>query len=147
MPNGREGVQLAGGPRHGLTSLYNLSAGKQEVVVVYGDMFLTVDVYAVPGEPMKVHLYCPRCHKHSTIPGERKVIDFDPYAANPQRANIVASGRPELVTLAERGRLSGETFECPWEIGSDRHVVGGLHTGVSLCRLRVTIDNNGVREA
>lgn len=143
----RDVVQLAGDAHHGLTSHYNLCALKQEVVVVYGDLFMTVDVYAVSGEPLKVHLYCPRCHKHSTVPGTRKAIDFDPTAGNPQRSAIIASGRPELVALAERGRLSIEPFECPWEVTDDRHVAGALHTGVSLCRLRIAIDNNRARNA
>jgi hypothetical protein len=143
----REVVQLAGDAHHGLTSHYNLAAMKQEVVVVYGDLFMTVDVYAVPGEPLKVHLYCPRCHKHSTVPGTRKAIDFEPGAANPARTLILASGRAELVGLADKGRLSIEAFECPWEMGDDRHIAGGLHTGVTLCRLRIAIDNNQARSA
>jgi hypothetical protein len=148
IANGRRDViQLAGDPHHGLASTVHLTSNKQEVVVVYGDLFMTVDVYAVPGEPLKVHLYCPRCHKHSTVPGARKAIDFYPGAANPARSLIIASGRPELVDLADKGRLSIEPFECPWEIGDGRHVAGTLHPGATLCRLRIAIDNNYAKDA
>ncbi len=150
----RELVQLAGDApdptgtttHRGALSTMRLTGGKQEVVVVHKDVFLTVDVYALPGEPMKIHLLCPRCHKHLTIPGYRKAISFEPGERNPQRTTIVASGRPELVGMADLGRLSVEQFECTWEIGEDKHVTGGLHTGVSLCRLRLVIDNNIARE-
>ena len=133
--------------RHiGAQSTTRLTGGKQEVVVVYKDMFLTVDVYQVPGEPMKVHLYCPRCHKHATVPGDRKAIDYDPTAPNPQRTEILASGRPELMDHADFGRLSIDTFECPWELGDDKHVQGAVQVGTSLCRLRIAIDRNRVRD-
>lgn len=152
-PGAREVVQLAGDHPHcvvgnqGAASLLPLTGGKHEVVVVYQGMFMTLDVYAVPGEALKVHLYCPRCHKHSTVPGDRKAIEWDPAAQNPMRTAILASGKPELVHLADRGKISIETFECPWEIGDDKHVTGALHTGVSLCRMRLVIDNNRAREA
>lgn len=141
--SGKRGlVQLAGDPDHGLRSTVQLSSGKHEVVVVYQDLLMTVDVYAVPGEPLKLHLYCPRCHKHSTVPGERKAIDFEPSAPNPQWARV-----RELGIESPMGRLSVETFECPWEIGDAQHVQGGLHTGVNLCRLRIAIDNNRAKDA
>ena len=148
-------VQLAGDApdpsgmsRHlGAQSTTRLTGGKQEVVVVYQGMFLTVDVYQIPGEPMKVHLYCPRCHKHATVPGDRKAIDFEPAAVNPERTAIRATGRPELMDLADFGRLSIETFECPWELGDQQHVQGAVQVGTSLCRLRIAIDRNRVRDA
>ena len=151
----RELVQLAGDipdpaglSRHrGHQATTILSGGKEEVVVVYQGMFLTVDIYRVPGEPLRAHLFCPRCHKHATVPGDRKAIDWDPAATNPMRAEILTSGRPELVYLADRGRLSIEPFECPWEIGDDPHVAGALHTGGSLCRLRIAIENNRAKDA
>lgn len=151
----RSVVQLAGDvpdptgltARRGFASTTRLTAGKHEVVVVYGDTFLTVDVYQVPGEPLMVHLYCPRCHKHATVRGDAKAIDFDPTARNPQRTAIVASGDPSLVALADRGRISIEAFECPWEMGEDRHVAGGVHTGASLCRQRLAIENCRAKDA
>jgi len=150
-----EVVQLAGDAPdptqmtglRGMQSTHRLNAAKQEVVVVFGDVLMTVDVYALPGEPMKVHLYCPRCHKHSTVPGDRKRIEFEPRALNPMRTQILAAGRPELVALAHFGRISIEAFECPWEIGDAPHVAGAVHTGASMCRLKLVIDCNRAREA
>lgn len=150
-------VQLAGDVpdptgitmQRGQMSVTRLTAGKQEVLVLYRDMIMTVDVYVMPGEPMKVHLYCPRCHKHSTVPGDRKAIDFDPTAPNPMRTDLLAAGTlpPEVCGVAYFGRLSIEAFECPWEIGEDRHASGAVHTGATLCRQRLVIDDNRARDA
>jgi hypothetical protein len=155
----RQAVQLAGDAPdptgmtsgHGLLSTHHMNAGKQEVAVIYGDMILTVDVYALPGEPMRAQIICPRCHKHSTIPGDRKRIEYDPGALNPmQRPILLHAGRgelPEVARIAQFGRLSIETFECTWERGDDQHVPGMVHTGgASLCRLRLVIENNRARE-
>lgn len=141
----RDVVRLAGDERTGLASIRSLTTLKQEVVVVFGDMFMTLDVYALPGEPTTVHLYCPRCHKHSRVTSDRKEIVFDPMSMNPQARKIRASGNTELAPL-DMGRLSIEAFECPWEMGDDQHVQGGVHTGVSLCRMRLVIDDNVARE-
>jgi hypothetical protein len=152
----REVVQLAGdapdptgvtGGR-GLLSTHRMTGGKQEVVVLYKDMILTVDVYALPGEPTRAQIICPRCHKHSTIPGDRKRIEYDSGALNPiQRQILSQAHQPEIARIVQFGRLSIETFECAWEIGDDRHVSGALHTGASLCRLRLVIEDNRARDA
>ena len=174
----REVVQLAGDAPDptgvtsdlGLLSTHRLTGGKQEVVVVFGDLLLTADVYALPGEPMKIHLICPRCHKMLTIAGDQKRIQYEPGPPNPARQRIaevagvaadrvrelhsydhvrVQRGHDEamyLVSRANFGRLSIETFECTWEITDDPHVAGAVHTGGSLCRLRIVIDDNRARE-
>lgn len=166
----REVVQLAGDAPDptGLTdqigrqSTHRLTGGKQEVVVVYGDLLMTLDVYALPEEPMRVQIICPRCHKHSTIRGDQKKIEYEPKAMNPMSATILAmaggaqqellgswsrnTALVELASIANFGRLSVEPFECAWEIGDAKHVPGALHTGASLCRLRLVIDNNRARE-
>lgn len=131
----------------GAQSTTHLTDGKHEVVVVYKGMFMTVDVYAVPGQPLMAHLYCPRCHKHATVKGEHKAIDYEPASPNPMCAQIRASGDPGLAQIADLGRLSIEAFECPWELGDDQHVSGGMHTGMSLCRMRLAIDNNRAQDA
>lgn len=156
----REVVQLAGDAPDptgitsglGLQSTHRLTGGKQEVVVVYGDMLLTLDVYALPGEPMRVQVICPRCHKHSTIRGDQKRIKYEPREINPRSALVkaMAGSSPEelaLVTTAQFGRLSIEPFECAWEMGDDPHVAGAVHAGGSLCRLKLVIDDNRAREA
>lgn len=153
---GRQVVQLAGDvpdptgytQNLGIQSTHRLNAGKREVLVLYKDLILTVDVYALPGEPTQVHVICPRCRKPSRITAENKAIDFDPAGINPMRNAILrVSAAPEIAGLADFGRLSVEPFECAWELGGDRHVVGGLHTGVSLCRQRLVIDDNRARDA
>jgi hypothetical protein len=152
----REVVQLAGDApdptgvtgHRGLQATHFLTGAKQEVAVIFGGQLLTVDVYALPGEPVRVQIICPRCHKHSTITSDRKRIVFEPASANPMKARILEvargapDGAPELVRIADFGRLSIEAFECAWEIAEDKHVAGRLHTGASLCRLRLIIDGN-----
>lgn len=153
----REMVRLAGdvadptgatGAR-GSLSMTSLTRDKEEVLVVFGDLVMTVDVYRLPNEPLQVHITCPRCHNHSTIRADRKDVDYDPKAANPMRRTILgmAGGNPEIASLVDFGEISVETFECSWEIGNDKHVQGGVHTGVSLCRMRMAIDRNRAREA
>lgn len=156
--NTRQVVQLAGDAPDptgltgavGLQSTHHLTGGKQEVVVLYGDVILTVDVYALPGEPMKAHIICPRCMKHSTIPGDRKRIEYDPRDLNPMQTQILSrvdrESLPEVSRIVAFGRLSIEAFECSWEIGDGRHIAGGVHTGASLCRLRLVIEDNRARE-
>jgi len=133
----------------GMMSTTRLTAGKHEVVVVFGDLFMTLDVYALPGEPVRVHLICPRCHKASSISAERKAIDFDPRVVSPIAKRLAATRAPELAGSA-LGKISIETFECAWEIGDDRHASGrsrSVHTGASMCRLRLAIDDNVAKEA
>lgn len=152
----REVVQLAGDApdptgltnQFGLQSTHRLTGGKQEVVVVYGDLLMTLDVYALPGEPMRVQIICPRCHKHSTIRGDQKRIEYEPTSLNPQakRIHLLAESVAELAKISVFGRLSVEPFECAWEIGDAKHVPGAVHTGASLCRLRLVIDDNRARE-
>lgn len=156
----REVIQLAGDApdptgltaHHGLQSTHFLTGGKQEIVVIFGDQIMTLDLYALPGEPMRVQIICPRCHKHSTIREDQKHIEYEPTVLNPARSAILEvlrgapDGAPDLVRLAGFGRLSIETFECAWEIGESKHVAGAVRTGTSLCRLRLVIDNNRARE-
>lgn len=154
----REVAQLAGDApdptgvtsHRGIQATHFLTAGKQEVVVVFGDLLMTVDIYTLPGEPVRVQLICPRCRKHSTITSDRKRIEYEPAAPNPMQKRILevaGTSAPELSTIADFGRLSIEVFECTWEIGNDPHVVGRLHTGASLCRQRLIIDNNRAWES
>jgi len=149
----RRVVQIAGDDPTGITgargmhSTTYLEHGKHEVIVTYRDMFLTVDVYLLPGQPPEIHLICPRCHHASRISGDQKAIDFDPAAVNPQWLEAARANHRDLAAVAGIGRLSVEPFECTWEIGADAHVSGGVHTGASLCRLRLAIEDNCARDA
>jgi hypothetical protein len=150
----RELVQIAGDVPHpdghtawrGAQSTTDLTGAKQEVVVVYRGMYLTVDLYVMGGETL-AYLCCPRCHKVLTVRSSHKPIDFEPRADNPLRAEIVSTGDPSLVRLAGAGRLSIAPFECTWELENARHVPGALHSGTSLCRMKLAIDNNRAKDA
>ena len=128
-------------------STTRLSAGKEEVIVLFGDQVMTVDVYAIPGEPIKVHLYCPRCHKLLTVAQDRKAIDYDRAAPGLGAGRLRGLGvPPEVWHPAALGRLSIEAFECTWEIEDAPHVPGALHLGASLCRQRLVIEGNIARD-
>ena len=127
----RELVHLAGDPDTGMSVTHRLNHAKREVIVTYKDFVLTVDIYQLPDEPLKVHLICPRCHHMLSVSAERKHIEFDPNA------------HPE-----QGGRLSIEPFECTWEIPeADKHTPGILAGGLSLCRWRAAIDKNVAKDA
>lgn len=130
----------------GMRATTQFTAGRQEVLVLYKDMYLTADVYAIPGQPITVHLICPRCHKPLQITGDRKHIDFDPRGRR-VTAEAMASGKPEIAALAESGELSIEPFECTWELGDETHQPGIVQSGTSLCRLRIAIDRNRAKDA
>lgn len=148
----RELVQVAGDVPHpdgttpwrGHQSQVSLTGDKQEVLVMFREMILTVDVYVI-GEHPVAYLVCPRCRKVLTVRGDQKAIDFDPFVPNPVRAEIAAAGDPTLTWAARLGRLSIEGFECTWELDDAPHVQGAVHTGASLCRMRLAIDNNRAR--
>jgi hypothetical protein len=129
---GKELVQLAGDPDHGMTVSHHLDRGKREVLVAYKDLVLTVDIYEMAGEPLKVHLICPRCHHQLQVTSDRKKIEYDPRAGDPKKG----------------GRLSIEPFECTWELPTaGKHVPGLLAGGMSLCKLKLAIDHNVAKDA
>ena len=130
----RELVQLAGDMDHGMTTRTNLDVAKEEVQVTYKgpdrEYVLTVDVYRLPGEPVKLHLICPKCRHLLQVTTKRKKIEFD------TRVN------QEL-----GGRLDVERFECTWENrDAGVHVPGLLAGGMTLCKWRVVIENNVARD-
>lgn len=128
----RELVHLAGDMDTGLRSTIKLGGGKQEVTVVYKDFVLTVDVFALPDEPLCVHLICPKCHHALRISSDRKAIEFDP--------NRLVNG--------SRGDISVEPFECTWEMkDAGDHVQGLIAGGITLCRWKAAIDHNVARDA
>lgn len=96
-------------------------------IVTYKDFVLTLDVYKHEGEPMVVHLICPRCHHCLTIPEQKKAIELE-LDAGPQN----------------QGRISIETFECTWELEGEKR---RMQFGLGLCRWRVAIENNVAKDA
>lgn len=139
-------IQVAGDPARGFASQVSLASGKVETLVRYRDHVLTVDVYRLEGEPLQVHLICPRCCKPLRATEDRKRIEWDPTALHPHQAvaaELEAQGYGQL----RLGLLSIEPFGCTWEMGGDAHNQGGLHTGGSLCRLKLGITRNVAKDA
>ena len=128
----RELVHIAGDMDTGITTSYQIDRGKREVIVTYKDFVLTVDVYRIEGEPLKVHLICPKCRHALSVSSERKAIDYDERAGDP----------------AKGGRLSIEPFQCTWEnADAGDHKQGIVSGGMTLCKWRVGIENNVARDA
>ncbi len=133
-------VQEAGD--RGIAQDLSLASGKVETLVRYRDQLLTVDVYCIPGEPIQVHLFCPRCCKQLRVSADRKRIDWDPGADHPHQQAAAELDAHGFGPAPKVGVLSIEPFGCTWEVGGDRHNQGGLHTGVTLCRLKLGISRN-----
>ena len=139
-------AQVAGDADHGVTTKHNLDVAKTEVLVYYRamDCWLTVDVYALPGEPVHIHLICPKCHHALRVQQKEKHIEVDLKAQSPLMRTILASPPADwtpddLVYLRAKGEwgdLSVEPFQCTWEIDRGQ-----------LCRWKAAIDRNIVKEA
>lgn len=124
---GMAGIEHARGG--GVTTTMRLTkTAKGHPQIRYRDMLIEADVYAFDGEPVKVHLICPRCRNALSISSDKKSLEYDP------RQNVEIGGR-----------LDVETFECTWELpeANDRK----MEFGLGLCRWRVAIDNNIARDA
>lgn len=151
-------TQIAGDEHHGISSTQYLDRGKQEVALIIRpknsatmvDGIATVDVYAIPGEPLKVHMICPRCKHQLQLDQARKAMEWNPTAPNPHAAEIrgcLEAG--ERWIAANLGVLSVSEFQCTWELanemqdgGKDEHVI----VGGSLCRYRAVIERNVLKE-
>jgi hypothetical protein len=149
--------QVAGDEEHGFASTQYLDRGKHEVGVLFRPKnsvtmvaaVLTVDVYAIPGEPIKVHLYCPKCRHLLTVNADRKALDWQPRELNPVGAAIRAVLPPESQYLSGNlGILSVSEFRCTWELEDERDTNrdASVITGGSLCRFKGVIERNMLRE-
>lgn len=150
----REMVQLAGDAPdptgrsnlRGVASTTRLDTSKLEVFVAYrgrtGQFDLTVDVYAIPGEPIEVHLICPKCRHQLRITSEMKKIEYELGADRPYTF-VDGSSMP-----SNGGRLSVEPFQCTWEMPEANAHTPGLRThGLTLCNLKLAIDENVAKDA
>ncbi len=145
-------VQLAGDApdptgmtsHRGISATTRLDGGKHETLVLFrgrhGDFVMTVDVYAIPNEPLQVHFICPRCHKQGRITQDAKAIDWSP------TENRVLD-LPDGQKTRTNGILSVEPFQCTWELGSEEHKTGIRAGGLTLCGQKLAIDHNVAREA
>lgn len=151
-------TQIAGDENHGISSTTYLDRAKHEVALLIRpknsttmvEGVLCADVYALPGEPIKVHLICPRCHHTLTIDQGKKAIDWRPADGHPHAAEVRAALEPDAQWIAANlGVISIATFQCTWELADemqdkgkdDRVIAGG-----SLCRYRCVIERNVLRE-
>lgn len=113
----------------GIASTVNLTkTAKGHPKIRYKDFLITADVYELAGEPMKIHLICPRCRHALWIRADRKHIDYDVTA-----------------DVDNGGRLSVEPFMCTWELDAEPGA-RRMEFGLSLCKWRVAIDNNVARD-
>lgn len=139
----------------GIESTQRLDGAKQICSVVFKDTVLEVDVYAIPGSPLELIFMCPRCRKQSRITQEMKAIEFEQGSTRPVRlpdGQTVAYGRPLRLAdghlLQNAGTLSVEPFQCSWELpDANAHTPGIRAGGLTLCRLKLVIDQNVAREA
>lgn len=151
-------VRVAGDEDHGMMSTTHLDIGKHEVGVIFrpkGSVtmiagVLTVDVYAIPGEPVKLHMICPKCHHTLTVNADKKPIDWNPAAPSPFPRTLREVLPPESQYLAlHPGVISVEEFQCTWELEDVQQDKGkdvNLMVSGSLCRFRAAIDKNVMRE-
>jgi hypothetical protein len=141
----QELVHIAGDADTGMTSTINLAGGKAEVFALYrgrcvppefpDGLRLTIDVYAIPGESIQVHLICPKCRQQLRATSDRKTIEWEP-----------------RVGSADGGRLEVSPFQCTWEMPeAGQHTPGILGGGLSLCNWKGVIEHvhgrNIVRDA
>lgn len=159
----KEIYQITGdAPDPASTSLRGVSSGFNFVntatahpVVLYRDRLLTLDVYSLPDQPLKVMLYCPRCEARRkpgapmvqslTISQENKAIHFDPNTL-PRIPGFTHGELAKYLGLSSidglRGQISVEAFRCTWEEEPD--LKRGF--GFSVCGWHVVIENNIARD-
>lgn len=123
----------------GAAQQINLDHAKVTAVIRYRDKLIEADVYALPGEPVKVVILCPRCNNASSIDETRKAIDWRPHP-------------PQAVgDFVNHGKLSIEPFECSWELpDAGAHNQSARETLIGtapLCRLKIGVTNNIGRDA
>lgn len=134
----------SGAPLRGRAPSYRLTqTALGHPLIFWRDMVLEADVYALPGEPMQVHLICPQCRNALIIRQGNKVFSYDPGAPVPTPPGWTASEVKQAMPNGLGGRISVETFACTWEAD------GGITRdfGLARCGWRVAIENNVAREA
>jgi hypothetical protein len=124
-------------------------------VVFYPKMgiFLTLDVFALPGTPMYVVVRCPICQARNpdsegmdlTIKEDQKDISLD-INAIPKIPGFTTQELLQGLDLQSssdlRGVLSVEKFGCTWEESPE--LKRGF--GLSCCPWNVVIENNVLRD-
>ena len=107
----------------GATSGVDLTASAEGYPLVYDRIMqrlLTIDVYKIDGQPMWLHLYCPRCENAIKITEETKEIHYEPQRAPKELLEFFSleylcqqlypGKRPQVAMLG--GTLSVSPFRC-----------------------------------
>lgn len=119
MPPGMKNV--------GMSSKTDLTAGAiGHPLIRWRDQVMEADVYAMPGEPMKVHIVCPKCHTFSWVKQEAKAMSYEPGRGDPRNG----------------GELNIEKFKCMGDNVEGRR----RDFGLGMCNWRVAIDKNIARD-
>ena len=105
------------------------------------DFFLTVDIHALPGQPITAYIYCPLCNNHLTVKQTNKAIDYDPAASVKIPGYATEEILAGLGIDSLGGRLSIEPFRCSWEEKPELR----RSFGFGVCGWSVAIDNNVAR--
>lgn len=146
-PKKRELFHIAGDPEHGYSATMDLtSQAAGHPVIFYKDRVLVADVYALPDEPMYIHLLCPFStpnEKHGLrISQERKLIEYDPAGIVPPPPNWTQQQLLECFPQGLGGLLNVEEFSCTWEAEPELR----RQFGMSMCPWKVVIENNVARD-
>lgn len=149
--------QISGDPALGHQATTGVNLNKNALckpVVLYrsksmGDMFLTLDVFKMPGVPMYVVVRCPICQARNpdskgmdlTIKEDQKSIDLD-HKATPMFPGYTTSELVHQLGLQNvnelRGRISIDPFKCTWEAEPELR----REFGFSRCDWGIFIKNN-----
>jgi hypothetical protein len=110
------------------------------------ELILEADVYALPNQPMYVHLLCPLCAIEGRsnalrIDQARKSLSYDPRESPPPFPGWTSADMARNFPHGSGGLLSVEPFACTWEAQPDLRRAFGL----ARCPWRVSIVNNVVR--
>jgi len=120
--------------------LYRVTGTSKEII-------LEADIYAIPGQPMYVHLICPLCLINGRTVGlkidqSHKSLSYDVSSPVPTFPGWTNEQMKQAFPDGLGGRLSVEPFKCTWEETPDLKRLDGL----ACCRWQVAIDNNVVRD-
>lgn len=114
-------------------------------------MLVTLDVYALPEQPMYLHLICPHCYLRGMtnairITADQKGMSYDPKAFAPNFPGLSDAKMAQLCPQGTGGLLSVEPFQCTWEWdGQQRVDKNSVLAQTTLCDFHVAIDKNVLR--
>jgi hypothetical protein len=152
--NKKELFHVSGDQHGGMTGSTGMNLNNSALchpVVYYPKMgiFLTLDVFALPGTPMYVVVRCPLCQARNpdsegmdlTIKEDQKEIELD-IKAMPKFPEHSTSELVQGLGLQNqdelRGLISVEPFKCTWEESPELK----REFGFSRCGWSVAIKNN-----